>query len=45
MEELSLELTHELLDIAEADNTKELLEEFLAIRGFDESNIRQARGN
>mgnify|MGYP001167447636 CR=1 FL=1 len=40
MEELSLELTHELLDIAEADNTKELLEELLAIRGYDESNIR-----
>lgn len=41
MYELSLELTHELLDIAEADNTKELLEEFLAINGFDESNIRE----
>ena len=41
MEQLSLELTHELLDIAEAHNTKELLEEFLAIRGFDESDIRE----
>lgn len=39
MEELSLEVTHELLDILEADNTKELLEEFLAIRGFDESGV------
>lgn len=43
MKELSLEVTHELLDILEADNTEELLEEFLAINGFDESDIREAR--
>lgn len=41
MKQLSVEITHELLDIVESENIKELLEEFLAIHGFDESNIRQ----
>jgi hypothetical protein len=37
MKELTLELTHELLYIAESGNTQELLEEFLALYGYDES--------
>jgi len=41
MKQLSVKTTHELLDIVDSKNVKELLEEFLAIHGFDESNIRQ----
>lgn len=37
METLTLEDTHELLDILEQDNVRELLEEFIVLRGFDES--------
>lgn len=37
MDTLTLEDTHELLDILEQDNVRELLEEFIVLRGFDES--------
>ena len=37
METLTLEDTHELLDILNSDNVRELLEEFIVLRGFDES--------
>lgn len=34
---LTLKDTHELLDIVKQDNVRELLEEFIVLRGFDES--------
>lgn len=37
---VSLEDTHELLDIVKQDNVRELLEEFIVLRGFDESEER-----
>lgn len=37
MATLSVEDTHELLDIVKQDNVRELLEEFIVLRGFDES--------
>lgn len=39
METLTLEDTHELLDILEQRNVRELLEEFIAIRGFNENPV------
>jgi len=37
MAELSLEHTHDLLEVLEAANPVEALEEFIALNGFDES--------
>jgi len=37
MDTLSLEDTHELLDILVQDNVRGLLYEFIVLRGFDES--------
>ena len=37
MESLSLADTHELLDIVQSDDVRGLLEEFIVLRGFDES--------
>lgn len=34
---ISLQDTHELIDIVNSDNVRELLEEFIVLRGFDES--------
>ena len=39
METLTLEDTHELLDILEQENVRELLEEFIVIRGFNENPV------
>lgn len=36
-ESLSLQDTEELLDIVQSDNVRGLLEEFIVLRGFDES--------
>lgn len=40
MKKLSLEMTHELLDIVESDYIKELLKEFIVLYAFDESDSR-----
>ena len=37
MSELSLEHTHDLLEVLEAANPVEALAEFIALNGFDES--------
>ena len=37
MSELSLEHTHDLLEVLEAANPVEALEEYIALYGFDES--------
>ena len=41
METLTLEDTHELLDILEQDNVRELLEEFIVLRGFNENPVNR----
>lgn len=41
MSELSLEHTHELLEVLESHNPVEALEEFIALYGFDESRSSQ----
>lgn len=40
METLTLEDTQELLDIVKQDNVRELLEEFIVLRGFNENHIK-----
>ena len=37
MDTLTLDDTHELLEIVGRENVRELLEEFIVLRGFDES--------
>jgi hypothetical protein len=39
VESLSLADTHELLEIVQSDDVRGFLEEFIVLRGFDESEI------
>jgi hypothetical protein len=38
MNTLTLKDTHELINILNSDNVHELLEEFIILRGYDETN-------